>query len=61
MEDKIRYIRFQLMSGKWNISKVCKLSGISNPTVYKIKNGNGDQVRPYIIDALYAFFKGSGE
>ena len=49
------------MSGKWNISKVCKLSGISNPTVYKIKNGNGDQVRPYIIDALYAFFKGSGE
>jgi len=61
MEEKIKYLQEQLASGKWNISKVCKLSGISNPTVYKVINGNGDKVRPYIIDTLYAFFKGSGE
>jgi predicted DNA-binding transcriptional regulator AlpA len=61
MEDQIRYVRWKLMSGQWNISKVCKLTGISNPTVYKIINGNGDKVRPYIVTTLYDFFKKSGE
>ena len=61
MEDQIRYVQLKLISGQWNISKVCKLTGISNPTIYKIINGNGDKVRPYIITALYDFFKKSGE
>jgi DNA-binding phage protein len=61
MEDQIRYVQLKLISGQWNISKVCKLTGISNPTIYKIINGNGDKVRPYIVTTLYDFFKKSGE
>lgn len=61
MEDQIRYVQLKLISGQWNISKVCELTGISNPTIYKIINGNGDKVRPYIVTTLYDFFKKSGE
>ena len=61
MEDQIRYVQLKLISGQWNISKVCELTKISNPTIYKIINGNGDKVRPYIIDTLYNYFKNIGE
>ena len=61
MKDKIDYIVQQIKSKKFNIRGVCRLTGVSNATIYKINQGHGMNVRPYIIDILYNFFKNVGE
>ena len=61
MEDKIKYIEQQIKSKKFNIRAVCRNSGVSNATIYKINQGHGSNVRPYIIDTLYTYFKNIGE
>ena len=61
MKDKIDYIVQQIESKKFNIRGVCRLTGVSNATIYKINQGHGMNVRPYIIDILYNFFKNVGE
>ena len=61
MQDKIDYIVQQIESKKFNIRGVCRITGVSNATIYKINQGHGMNVRPYIIDILYDFFKKAGE
>jgi hypothetical protein len=61
METKIKYVEQKLTSGLFNIKMLCIATGISHPTIKKIELGQGDKVRPYIIDALYNFFMNVGE
>jgi hypothetical protein len=61
MQQKIDFIVQQIESKKYNIRGVCRLTGVSNATIYKINQGHGMNVRPYIIDVLYDFFKKTGE
>jgi len=60
MENKIKYLKEKFLSGLFNVSKICKVTGISNPTIYKIINGKGNTVRPYIINTLYDYIQSIG-
>ena len=61
MEDKIKYLVKKLASGLFNVKHICKATQISHPTVSKIADGNGINVRLYIIDTLYDYFKKIGD